>query len=75
MPLLDLRLLLTKRCEGGKMPRLRRVWSLVGAISNSAYSVQLETAPTGPGENIELPIDYDPILQTNSLRYICQFAR
>ena len=29
---------------------------LVGAVSNCAYAVRLKTAPTGPGENIELPI-------------------
>jgi len=30
-------------------------YRLVGAVSNCADAVRLETAPTGPGENIELP--------------------
>ena len=29
---------------------------MVGTVSNCAYGVRLETAPTGPGEHIELPI-------------------
>ena len=28
---------------------------MVGAVSNCAYAMRLETAPTGPGENIESP--------------------
>ena len=28
---------------------------MVGTVSNCAYTVRLETAPTGPGEHIELP--------------------
>ena len=28
---------------------------MVGAVSNCADAVRLETAPTGPGKNIELP--------------------
>ena len=45
---------------------------LVGTVSNGADAVQVETAPTGPGEQIELPIyflkphsDYDPSPQTH----------
>ena len=30
-------------------------YRLVGAVSNCAYAVRLETAPTRPGGNIELP--------------------
>ena len=29
---------------------------MVGTVSNCAYGVRLQTAPTGPGEHIELPI-------------------
>ena len=28
---------------------------MVGTVSNCAYAVRLETAPTGPGKHIELP--------------------
>ena len=49
---------------------------LVGTVSNGAAAVRFKTAPTGPGENIELPnyflklhTDCDPNPQTNSLRY------
>ena len=58
---------------------------MVGAVSNGAYAVRRETAPTGPGENIELPnyflkphLDCDPLPQTNPDtlgRYVWQIAR
>ena len=54
---------------------------MVGAVSNCAYTVRLETAATGSGENIALPnyflkphLDCDPRTQTNSLRYIYRIS-
>ena len=57
------------------------LWKILELVRHSK-PVRLEAAPTGPGENIELPnyflkphLDCDPSTQTNSLRYVCQITR